>query len=167
MNEQPNQHQTEKAEVVRLPLWKNVLDQMRAGGIAHGQTFETKWFEEKLRLDRDTMAFGLSISEIRRALEFDGFYLCGRGTKGESFVILPPAANQRVMESYAHEALDAMKRGVILGTNTRLDMLTALERQRHEKYLEKMAFRLQCVKHSESIRKMAGKDAAVAKKLGV
>ena len=55
------------------------------------------------------------------------------------------------MASYSRTALDALKRGVILGTNTRLDTLTAEEKRKHESMLEKLATRLILVKHSRKI----------------
>lgn len=126
-------------ETVRLPLWKNALDKMREEGITHGKTYEASWFEEHLKCERTDMRFGISVSEIRRELEKDGFYLSGRGQKGNQFVILPPESNADVMVAYQRAALDALKRGVILGTNTRLDSLKDSERRRHEALLQKMA----------------------------
>lgn len=141
---------------VRLPIWKHALDQMREEGIAYGKTFPAEWFEKQLRTARDTMGFGLAISEIRRELEKDGFYISGRGQKGDQYVILEPASNQDVMLGYGRAALDALKRGVILGTNTRLDTLTANERRKHESILEKLAVRLALVRHSGSVARELG-----------
>ncbi len=92
------------------------------------------------------MQFSLAISEIRKELEMDGFYLSGRGQKGCQYIILAPASNQKVMASVQRASIRAMARGVILGTNTRLDSLTANERRKHESLLEKMATRLALVK---------------------
>lgn len=152
-------------ETVRLPLWKNALETMRKQGLDYGATYTAEFFEKELRTTRDTMGFGLAISEIRRELEQDGYYLSGRGQKGDSFVILAPAANQSVMASYGRAAVDALKRGVILGTNTRLDSLSANERRKHEALLEKLAVRLALVKHSGKVARQLG-DESVAKLTG-
>ena len=157
---EPTENSNEQTEAVRLPIWKHALEQMRLAGIEYGKTFTAEWFEEHLRTRRDTMGFGLSISEIRRELEWDGYYLSGRGQKGDQFVIMLPESNQDVMRGYGRAALDALKRGVILGTNTRLDSLTANERRKHESLLEKLAFKLAlCSKAGEAL-KAIGKERA-------
>ena len=158
MNETENND--EQTEAVRLPIWKHALEQMRLAGIEYGKTFTAEWLEEKLRTKRDTMGFGLAISEIRRQLEWDGFYLSGRGHKGDQFVIMTPESNQDVMRGYGRAALDALTRGVILGTNTRLDTLTANERRKHEAMLEKLAFKLALCKKAGDAVKALGKERA-------
>jgi hypothetical protein len=124
---------------------------MLADGVEYGKTYSAEYFEEKLRCKRDQMAFGISLSQVRRALETKGFYLSGRGLKGNSFIILEPKNNVNVLRSYSHSALDDLKRGVILGTNTRLDTLTAEERRRHESMLQKMAMRLVMINKTAQI----------------
>jgi len=144
-------------ELIKLPLWKNCLDEMRKQGIQYGQTFTAEFFEEHLKVKRDHMQFGLGVSEIRRSLERDGFYLSGRGQKGNQFVILPPSSNMDVMRGYAHKASDALARGVILGTNTRLDTLTPSERRKHESMLERMAIKAVLMARSEQSAKVIRK----------
>jgi len=149
--------ETAVAELVRLPLWKSCVEDMLASGVTYGATYPAEYFEKKLRCERSEMKFGIAVSEIRRALEIHGFYLSGRGLKGDSFIVLEPSSNQDIMKSYSSAAIDALKRGVILGTNTRLDTLSAEERRRHESILEKMATRLMMLKHSKSIQKLLTK----------
>jgi hypothetical protein len=131
----------EQLEVVRLPLWKNCLEDMLQQGVDHGKTYEADFFENHLKSERTTMAFSLGVSQIRTALLEHGFFLSGRGQKGDQFVILDAASNTRVMENFQHQAAVALKKGVILGTNTRLDVLTDEERRRHEATLERLAIR--------------------------
>ena len=127
---------------VRLhPLWRNTIATMRERGVDYGKTFDAPWLETQLSCERDSMEFALAISKIRRELEADGYYLSGRGQGGNQFVILPPEGNADQMVRYNREAATALKRGVILGTNTRLDKLTESERRRHEALLERMAKR--------------------------
>jgi hypothetical protein len=128
-------------EVVRLPLWKNCYEDMLRDGVDYGATYPAEYFEERLKTKRDSMTFGLDISKIRAALLSHGFFLSGRGQKGEQFVIVDAAANTAVMENFQHQAIKALRSGVILGTNTRVDVLTAEERRRHESMLEKLAIR--------------------------
>jgi hypothetical protein len=155
MNE--NQIGDGSAQVVRLPLWKNCLEVMLRDGVEHGKVYEAKFFEEELRFKRDSMQFGLGVSEIRRELEKRGFYLTGRGQGGNQFVILPPDGNVAVMANYQRAAIDAMKRGVILGTNTRLDLLSKEDRRKHEGMLEKMAIRSALLSRTQQVRKIVEK----------
>lgn len=141
-------------EIVRLPMWKNALEEMQRRGLHHGQTWDAEFFEEQLRCTRDDMRFGLAVSEIRRELEKDGFYLSGRGQKGNQFVILPPESNADVMLGYQRAALDALRRGVILGTNTRLDSLSDSDRRRHEGVLQRIATRAVLMQRSVSAAKV-------------
>ncbi len=149
----------QESNAVRLPLWKNCAEQMMKDGIDHGNTYTAEYFEERLRCKRDDMRFGLAISEIRRVLELNGFYLSGRGLKGNSFIILHACDNQDVMKSYASAAIDALKRGVILGTKTRLDSLNEEERRRHESILQKLAMRLVLCKHPKKVSDLVAKSA--------
>lgn len=151
MKTNPNEDEN---EVVRLPLWKNALDEMRTSGISYGQTWESEWFEKQLRCERTEMKFGLLISEIRRELEKDGFYLSGRGQKGNQFVILPPESNADVMAGYQRAAIDSLKRGVILGTNTRLDSLSDADRAKHERMVQRMATKAVLMQRSAAVMKV-------------
>ena len=143
----------EMNSVVRLPLWKSCLEQMQIGGVEYGKVYAAEFFEEHLRTKRDTMQFGLAVSEIRKCLEEQGFYLSGRGGKGDQWVILEPSSNVDVCQCYSRAATDALKRGVILGTNTRLDTLSIEQRRRHENVLEKMAVKLALIRSSQKVYK--------------
>lgn len=148
-----SEEQKPNAEVVRLPLWREAHRKMLAEGIQHGTVYPAEFFEKELRCERDSMSFSLAIAELRRALEEDGYYISGRGQKGDSFVILPPEAHADVMINYGRKAADALRRGVILGTNTRLDLLSAGDRRRHESLLEKMAIKSALLARSGQIAK--------------
>jgi hypothetical protein len=128
-------------EVLRLPLWKNCYEEMLRNGVDYGVTYSAEFFEQRLKAKRDSMTFGLDVSKIRAALLSHGFFLSGRGQKGEQFVILDASANTSVMENFQTQAIKALRSGVILGTNTRVDVLTAEERRKHESMLEKLAVR--------------------------
>jgi hypothetical protein len=137
--------------IVKLPLWRECAKEMIQSGISHGETYPASYFEEWLKCKSDSMAFSLGIAEIRRALEMHGFYLSGRGQKGTQFVIVPAEAHANVMRSYSRKAADALKRGVILGTNTRLDHLQPDARRRHESMLEKMAVKFALLSRSGQV----------------
>jgi hypothetical protein len=128
-------------EVLRLPLWKNCYEEILREGIDYGRTYDADFFESRLKEKRDSMRFSLDISKIRTALLSHGFFLSGRGQKGEQFVILDASANTSVMENFQSQAIKALRSGVILGTNTRVDVLTDEERRKHESTLERLAIR--------------------------
>lgn len=146
-------------EVIRLPLWKSAFEEMQKQGVHYGQTWPAEFFETYLRCKRDDMRFGLAISEIRRELEKEGFYLSGRGQNGNQFVVLQPENNVDVMAQYQRAAADALKRGVILGTNTRLDTLKDAERKRHESMLERMAVKSILLSRSGRIKSVLHRHA--------
>jgi hypothetical protein len=136
----------------KLPLWQSCLQTIREKGMTfYGAVIESSFFEEQLSCDRNSAEFSLRISDIRHELLQDGFYLSARGQKGEQFVILQPAANAKVMNSFQRMASNALKRGVILGTNTRLDLLSEGERRRHEAILERLATRSILVSRAQQV----------------
>jgi hypothetical protein len=145
----------ENMEVVRLPLWKNCYEEMLRDGVDYGSAYSTEYFEERLKVGRDSMAFGMDISKIRAALLSHGYFLSGRGQKGEQFVVVRAAANAAVMENFQAQAIKALKAGVILGTNTKLDVLTDEERRKHESTLEKLAIRAALVSRKMPLLKKA------------
>lgn len=144
----------------KLPLWSSCVETLKTHAMVnYGQSIDAAFFEAELLCQRDSIEFSLAISQIRRELELDGFYLSGRGQKGNQFVILPPASNANIMDAYSRAALDALRRGVILGTNTRLDTLTESEKRRHEGILERLATRAALVARSSQIIKVINKTA--------
>jgi hypothetical protein len=146
-------------EAVKLPLWRECAKSMLEKGIEHGKVYPSSFFEEWLRCAPDSMHFSLGIAEIRRALEPHGFYLSGRGQKGEQYVILQPEAHGDVMMGYARKASDALRRGCILGTGTRLDLLKGEDRRRHESICEKMAVKFALVSRSSQVMKALPEQA--------
>lgn len=141
-------------ELTKLPLWRNCLERMRADGVSFGKAYPADFFEAELKSTRDTLAFGIGISEIRRALEWDGFYLSGRGQKGSQYVILNAAANASVMQSYGSSAVDLLKRAVILGSNTSLETLTEGERRKHDAVLERTSIKAALLARASQIAKV-------------
>jgi hypothetical protein len=140
-NNETNYNNTVSFEVVKLPEWKSCLQDMLDEGVEYGKSYDAEYFEKRLKQDRMSMRFSLDVSRIRSELLRHGYYLSGRGGKGEVFEIVPAADNSGVMEQFQAAAAQALKRGVILGTNTRVDMLSDAERRRHDSILEKLAIR--------------------------
>lgn len=146
-------------EVLVLPLWKTCLEDMIQDGIDYGKIYETKWFEDKLRCLRSTMEFGLAISEIRRELEKEGFYLSGRGQNGNQFIVIPADSNQDILRHYCSLANDCFKRGIILGKRTKREALSPDKVAQHEAILERMENKFALLKRSEQIKKVVDKHS--------
>ena len=137
-----------------------LLDEMRAKDMVHyGAAIPAEFFEEALKAPRNSMEYGLGVSSIRRELLQDGLFLSGRGQRGKQFVFLQPAANANVMAGYQRAAVDALTRGVILGTSTPIDLLTEGERRRHEGLLERIATRAALVQRSAQAAAIIRKHA--------
>ena len=135
------------------------MEAMREQGIEHEKVFTVEWLAKMLRFDADSMAFGIAISDIRRELEQDGFYLNGYGQNGESYQILHARDNHKVMERYQRQAMDSFRRAVILGGMTDTSSLTEEEKRKHEKVLSRAAIRLALTKRSTQVdRILKGAD---------
>lgn len=142
-------------EITRLPLWKACLDDMLASDAVHfGAIFKAEFFETRLKCQRDSMQFGLGISEIRRALEFKGFYLSGRGQGGSQYVVLPPEENQRVAGCYERDASDSLKRAVTLLVHTDTATLSDEQKRRHEFRLEKIGIKAALISRWRALSKV-------------
>jgi hypothetical protein len=55
------------------------------------------------------------------------------------------------MGDYARKAADALRRGVILGTNTKLELLPPEDRARHERMLERMAIKAALIARPKTV----------------
>jgi hypothetical protein len=124
-----------------LPEWKHALSEMEKLGIKYGSTFSLEWFEKTLKQTRDTVEFAMSIHQIRVHLRTRGMNLTSIGQNGQGWFIAPPQTNAHEMLRMQRKAIRAMQQGVILGTNTPLEILEAADRKRHEGVLERLAIR--------------------------
>lgn len=77
----------------RLPLWRNLLDELLAEGIEYGKKYDAERFEEALSCKRNTMQFGIAVHKIRTALEEKGFYLQGHVMRDGILVVTPIERN--------------------------------------------------------------------------
>jgi len=123
----------------RLPLWKSALEDLRAKGIAYGQTIPLPELEEALCSRDHEREFNLAISKIRRELEKDGFYLSGRGKKASGvFTVIPARSNLGIAKNRQHQASDELARAVVLLTNTLTDGWTVEEKRKLTSSLERL-----------------------------
>lgn len=159
MNEENENQIDNDTNLVRLPLWRSCVEKMLKDGVTYGQTFTAEYFEAELRCKRDSMQFWPAIVKIRRELEEHGFYLSGKGQNGTQYVIVSPESNADVLLHFSRVAINSLRRGVILGTATPLNLLSESDRRRHESILEKIAIRTALVQKSSSIGKVLKKHA--------
>jgi hypothetical protein len=126
---------------IRHPEWKHCLGEMRKSGIEYGTVYETSWLADTMRLDPDSMHFGIAVSNIRKELRREGKHLSGQGQDGKRYAIVPPADNYRELKRLNRQAVRSLREGLILGTSTPTELLDGNERRRHEALTERLAIR--------------------------
>jgi hypothetical protein len=141
-------------ETRKHPLWKNVIVLLEEQGVDYTTTIKADWLEKELDLGRNTPKFAFAIHHIRRHFEQQGMWLTCRDMHGEQYYFRPPEDNYAVMQMMQTKAARALKRGVILGTNTPLDTLSPENRKRHEKQLEQMATRAALMMRQSTVLKL-------------
>lgn len=144
-------------KVTKLPLWKTCAEQMLEEGIDYGKTYPYQFFEDRLKADRNSIQFSIAISKIRHALLRKGFYLSGVGAqKHGCFCIQQPNANKATMTRMAKIAQRSLARGVILGTNTPLEILQAGDRKKHEQILERLQLKYMFIRSPNRTARILG-----------
>jgi hypothetical protein len=145
-------------EVRKLPLWRSLADTMLQSGLTFGSSYTTEFIEQGLSAKRDSPKFNFGIHNMRKkTFEHRGFSF-KKIHKEERYVILQANMNESEMARFSRKASSALRRGVILGTNTPLNLLGAEERRRHESMLEKLATRHALIRHSEAVAAVVRKQ---------
>lgn len=152
----------EQNEVIHLPLWKNVLEEMREEGITYGKVWKADFFETRLRCPRTDQRFDFAMMQIKQAIEIeDGYYLGSFENK----------AIWKIPESPNHEDVtqgfeSKLRRYAIRAINLRSATLcnpaadlTTEQRRRMESNLEKASFRLLLISRQASIVKELQKNS--------
>jgi hypothetical protein len=131
-------------EVKRMPLWRHFVEtHHEAGKLEFGSFFSAEQMEAHLGCRYDSLEFAMAIYAIRKALRrLGGKVFTERGQQGKGFIIAPVERNADEMARLQRTAMNSMREGVILGTNTPVELLDAESRRRHEAILERMATRL-------------------------
>jgi hypothetical protein len=141
-------------EVLRLPLWKGVLDEMREEGLSYDLSWPAEFFEKRLRCDKGTDQFQLQMLAIKQDIEArDGFYL--RSSKSGAVWEIPSAPEHEDIAV----GLDAkVRRCAVRSINLRAAtlmnpdaVLTESERQRMESGLERASIRLVLISRQKSV----------------
>lgn len=112
--------------------------------ISFEKTWKTALLAEVLDMKPDTVAFGIAMSEVNRALERNGYHLTTRGKHGQEYFIEPVKRAAAVGDTMMRDAMNSMKRAVVYlnGVATKhAELLTETERRRIEKRAEIGALR--------------------------
>lgn len=133
--------QTGAGNEVVLPLWKAVAAQLLEEGITYGCKVSNESLSKMLREPIDSMGFKTGCWMITQELEKHGLHWTTRGQNDTGFIVEPAARNADVMLSFQSQAKRLVSRAVGLGGTTDKSLLTAEEKLRHEKVLEKAAMR--------------------------
>lgn len=141
-------------QAVKLPLWRSTLEKMRTIGLNYGMVFPTKFFEDNLKAVKGESRLNFGIMRINKKLIHEGFYLSSKGQKGNQYVIIPANSIHCVMDNWAHSAAQALKRGVILGTNTKTDTLSPEDKRRHDASLQSICMKRLLMGKSKQIQRM-------------
>lgn len=124
----------------RHPLWKAWFTENQ--GLSWGAVVRVEALSTYLQLEPDSTAFAFAVHEIRKAFRRAGKNFTAAGMKGTGYMIAQPDTNADEMERMQASALSALREGVILGTNTPIEMLSQEDARRHEAVCERMAKRL-------------------------
>jgi hypothetical protein len=138
-NQTPDSEMTQP-DARKLPLWRSWIEDQGVG-IQYGATYPAEDIAAYLDCDVEGITFAMAILEIRRTLRKRGMNFTGRGGRGMTYTITPPANNADEMRRLQSTAINALKQGVILGTATPIHLLTADEARRHESELYRIATR--------------------------
>ena len=147
----------EQPKIRTLPLWESAYREIIGNGWTYGTVIPSEWFEERLSEPRGTMKYDLALSQIRDELRGHGMCLSGRGHNGRAQEIIPANGNADVIQHFSRAAKRSLERGLTLGTNTPLELLTPEESRKHQAVTEKIGHRLALVNRSESIAKVVKK----------
>lgn len=145
---------TDNGRLRKLPLWRALAEEMITNGVEHGKTYPAEYFEKGLSCLRTSLEYGFSISEIRKVLEDDGYYLSGMGQNGTAFVIVEPERHVDIAESRERQATILLFRAVKLLTATRHELLEPEDKQKLDSLLARVSIKAALVsRDNRTIRK--------------
>lgn len=144
------------SEVLKLPLWKNCLEKMRAQGFGYGSSWPVDFFEGELRRKRDEQQFAFEMMALKQALEEEDGYYLESSESGKLWSIPAAAAHEDVAKSFEHKMRRYSVRSVAIRAATLTNAsatLTDAERQKMEANLERASTRLVLLARQQSIVK--------------
>lgn len=142
------------AELVRLPLWKQLIQDMRTDGLDYLKSWPTEFFEKALRSNRNTPQFVFEMLGLRQELEEeDGYYL--RSSENGKLYSIPSAADhEEVAVTFEQKLKRYARRSIALRNSTLTNekaILTDEERRRMQHSLERASIRLALLSRQQSV----------------
>ena len=133
------------SEIVKLPLWKNCLEIMRADGLDFGKSWPVKFFSEHLKCEPDSAQFQFEMLSLKQALEDDDGYYLQQTNSGKSWAIPLAGEHEDVAKTFERK----LRRYAIRSISIRSSVLSnpkaelsESDRQKMEGGLDRAQFRL-------------------------
>lgn len=144
--------------ILRLPLWKACLDEMRETGFTYGASWGAEFFETRLRCANDTDEFCFAMINIRCAIEYDDGYSIKskRAENGLVFFIPSAPGHEEVASAFDQKMRRYLVRAINLRSATLINPqaeLTEGERAKMTKNLERDGIRLVLIAREKSVMK--------------
>jgi hypothetical protein len=105
-------------EAVRLPLWRKVLEQMRADGLEYGKSWPAEFFEKGFRSVRGSSAFAFELMGLRKELEDEDGYYMRSSENGAQFYIVEAEACEEVAQHFETKMKRYARRSLLLRVAT-------------------------------------------------
>jgi hypothetical protein len=147
-------------EVLRLPLWRACLDEMRETGFTYQSKWPVEFFEERLRVKRDTQEFAFAMVDLRKAIEEEDGYKLKSSENGRVWSIPTGYGHEGVAHTFDNKVRSYMVRSINIRSATLQNpraALTITERATMEKNLETASKKLVLVSRAVSISRVLEK----------
>lgn len=144
------------AELIRLPLWKQALADMRNDGLDYEKSWPVEFFEQRFRTTRDTQQFTFEMLELRQELEREDGYYFRSSENGRLYSIPPAAAHEDIARMFESKMSRYARRSVSLRyatlDNEKAD-LTDRDRAKLEQGAERASVRLALMSRVKSVER--------------
>ena len=144
----------ENIKVERLPLWKNVLKNMRDDGLAYGKVWPASYFEAWLMCEHNSREFDFAMLSIKSQIETEDGYYLQSSNDGNLWSIPSAADHETVCERFDRNVKSFAIRAVLLRDSTLANptaQLTDQERAKMEKRMEIAGNRLALLNKTATI----------------
>jgi hypothetical protein len=155
-------HDTDTIAVIKLPLWRRALEQMRAAGLDYEKAWPVEFFEKEFRANKDAPSFAFEMMGLRKELEDEDGYYLRSSENGKQFYIVAASAVEDVAQGFEQKLRRFAKRAICLRSSTLTNekaKLTEDERRRMEQNLERASVRLLLISRQQSIAKAVNETA--------
>jgi hypothetical protein len=139
----------------RATVTERAITKLIESKLEPGTLIKAEVFEQLLGISRNSQAFSWLISDIRHALWPHGFHLSGSGfAETGAFEITHPRDNYWLLKLAIARADRDIEGKIVLCSNTRMDMLSELEKRRHENMLRQAQLKLSAMRRLNETSKM-------------